>query len=224
VVQTTTPESLKGARQAAQIAGRFWDLQGLRQAAAGAGLLCLGIWEMTAPLSRDGIRAANMGLLLGSLAVVIFCFGLAMAGVWRISVWYRTHYGRVEQTTRQRRLGRVIGATGVLAFLVPFNVDSIAANTGQGLPVNLMLFTLSLWIVGYWLYLGRPFWHYPVMACIGLALGLVSIAGIPPNTFAWHVREATLYFALATIIGGLIDHMILTRSLAQPESTVGLES
>ena len=82
---------------------------------------------------------------------------------------------------------------------------------------------MALWFVGYWLYLGRPFWHYPVVAGIGFVLGLASIAGIPPATFAWHLREATLYFSLAAIAGGVIDHRILTRSLSASRRSVGLE-
>jgi hypothetical protein len=187
-------------------------------------LLFLFAWEMAVPLSRDGIRNANMALVLASLAGVIVCFALAGVAVWWISAWYRRNYGSVEQTKRQRRLGRVIGAAGALAFLIPFNIDEIAAINGGYLTVNLMDFTLGLWVIGYWLYLGRPFWHYPVIAGIGFALGLASLAGIPPSTFAWHIREATLYFALASIAGGVIDHMILTRSLSQARSRIGLES
>lgn len=219
-MQTPAPDLLMDARHAARIAGRFRDLQGLRQVAGGVGLLCLAAWELAAPLSRDAIRAANMAWLLGSLAVVIACFAAALVGFWRITIWYEAHYGRVEQTTRQRRIGRVIGGTGALAFLLPFEIDIVAANGGS-VPVNLMLFMLSLWIVAYWLYIGRPFWHYPVIAGIGLVLGFLSIAGVPPNTFAWHLREATLYIALASIVGGLIDHMILTRSMSPPKSPFG---
>jgi hypothetical protein len=216
--------TMPDVRQAANIAGRFRDLQGLRQAAAGVGLLALFAWEMAVPLSRDGIRNSNMAFLLGSLAAVLVCFALAGVGVWWISAWYRRNYGSVEQTKRQRRLGRFIGGAGALAFLIPFNIDEIAAINGGYLAVNLMDFTLGLWIIGYWLYLGRPFWHYPVIAAIGFALGIASIAGIPPATFAWHIREATLYFALASIVGGVIDHTILTRSLSLSQSRIGLGS
>jgi hypothetical protein len=216
--------AIPDVRQAANIAGRFRDLQGLRQAAAGVGLLALFAWEMAVPLSRDGIRNANMAFLLGSLAGVLVCFAVAGVGIWWISGWYRRNFGSVEQTRRQRRLGRFIGGAGALAFLIPFNIDEIAAVDGGHLAVNLMDFTLGLWIIGYWLYLGRPFWHYPVIAAIGFALGLASMAGIPPATFAWHLREATLYFALASIAGGVIDHTILTRSLSRSQSRIGLES
>jgi hypothetical protein len=212
------------ARQAGEITARYRDLQGLRQAAAGIGLLVLFAYEMVAPLSGPEIRAAGIGPTLWGLAVVVLGFVVTGLAIVRVSAWYRRRYGLVEQTTRQRRLGMLIGGTGTLAFLVPFNVDSIAMNSGHTLPVNLMDFTLALWIIGYWWYIGRSFRHYLVLAGIGLVLGFLSIAGIPPATFAWHLREATLYFALATIAGGLIDHRILTSALQDPEERIGLES
>ena len=141
-----------------------------------------------------------------------------------VTAWYRRHYGEVEQTARQKRFGAFVGGGGALAFLLPFQIEIFAMNSGQSLPVNLMDFTIALWIVTYWLYLGRPFWHYLVLTAIGIGLGIASIAGFPPATFAWHLREATLYIALASIVGGVMDHLILTRALTRSESPVGLES
>jgi hypothetical protein len=210
------------ARRAAHVAGRFSDLQGLRQAVAGVGLLLLFGWEMTFPLSKADIRAAGVGALWGA-GLLVVGFAVMIAAIRRVTAWYRRHYGQVERTRRQKRLGAVIGGGGALAFLIPFDIEVIAQNSGQVVPVNFMLFTMALWIIGYWLYIGRPFWHYLLIAGIGFVLGIASIAGIPPSTFASHFREATLYFALATIAGGVIDHMILTRSLPLSESPVGLE-
>jgi hypothetical protein len=210
------------ARQAAHIAGRFSDLQGLRQAVAGVGLLLLFGWEMTFPLSAANIRAAGVGALWGA-GLLVVGFAAMIVAILPVNAWYRRHYGRVERTRRQKRLGAVVGGGGALAFLIPFDIDVIAQNSGQVVPVNLMLFTMALWIVGYWLYIGRPFWHYLLIAGIGFVLGIASIAGLPPSTFASHLREATLYVALATIAGGVVDHMILTRSLPLSGSPVGLE-
>lgn len=58
------PVSVNDARQAAHIAGRFRDLQGLRQAVAGLGLLMLFGWELVIPLSLRDARAAGIGVLL----------------------------------------------------------------------------------------------------------------------------------------------------------------
>jgi hypothetical protein len=212
------------ARQAARIAGRFRDLQGLRQAVAGVGLLLLFGLEMTFPLSSADIRAAGIAVELWELALLVVGSALTVLAFLWVTAWYRRHYGEVEQTRSQKRLGKFIGGGGAVAFILPFEIETSAMIYGHSVPVNLMDFTLALWIIAYWLYLGRPFWHYPVLAAIGFGLGIASIAGIPPATFAWHLREATLYIAIASIAGGVIDHMILTRSLSRSESPVGLES
>jgi hypothetical protein len=223
-MQTVVPPSVNDARQAAQIAGRFRDLQGLRQAVAGFGLVLLFGVELALPLSPADARAAGSGILLWAVgAIVVGAVVLTVAVRW-VSAWYRRKYGQVERTPRQKWLGAVIGGGGVIAFMIPFEIDVLATNTGHVPQVNLMVFAMALWSIGYWLYLGRSFWHYLVLAAIGFGLGIASIAGIPPATFAWHLREATLYFALASIAGGVIDHMILTRSLSRSEGPVGLES
>ncbi len=209
--------------QAAQVAGRFRDLQGLRQAVAGVGLLLFFVWEMFFPLSSAAIRAEGIGAELRAAAILLPGVVLTVAAVLWVNGWYRRSYGQVEQTRRQKRLGKFVGLGGVLAVTGPFEVDVFAQNYGNVVPVNLAMFTLALWIVGYWLYMGRPFWHYIVIAGLGILLGIASIGGIPPSSFDSHFRETTLYIAVASIVGGVMDHLILTRSLAPPESAVGLE-
>jgi hypothetical protein len=216
--------SANDARQAAQIASRFSDLLGLRQAVGGLGLLLMFGWEMVFPLTLADIRGAGIQVADWGLAVFVVGVAVLIVCVLWVSAWYRRRYGQVEPTRTRNRLAKVVGASGALAFLIPFEVDTFTMNYGHVVPANLAVFTLALWIVGYWFYLGRRFWHHLVLAGIGFVLGLASIAGIPPNTFAGHLREATLYFAIAMIAGGVIDHTILTRTLSRPESTVGIES
>src|SRR5665213_3631472 len=218
------PASADDARQAAQIAGRFSDLLGLRQAVCGVGLLLMFGCELAFPLTLADMRATGFQMAEWGLAVLVVGIAvLALCVLW-VSAWYRRHYGLVKRTRWQNRLAKVVGASGAVAFLVPFEIDIFAMNYGHVVPVNLTVFALALWIVGYWLYLGLSFWHYLVLAGLGLGLGLSSIAGIPPNTFAWHLREATLYLGIAMLAGGVIDHVILTRSLSRSESPVGHES
>ena len=212
------------ASQVGHIAGRFRDLQGLRQVVGGVGLLLLFGVEVASPMSPADVRAKGIEPLLWALAVLAVAIPIAVVAFIKVTAWYRRNFGLVEQTARRRRLGKLIGGGGALVFVIPFEVDSLATTAGQSLPVNAIDFTLALWIIGYWLYLGRQYRHYLVLAGIGFVLGFVSIAGITPATFAWHVQEATLYIAVASIVGGLIDHRILTRALSQPEIGLGIES
>ncbi len=211
------------ARHAALITARFSDLLGLRQAVGGAGLLLLFAWEMAFPLTLADLRAAGGPQLLSYVLLVLGCAAL-IAGVLWVNAWYRRHYGEVVRTRAQKRLGVVVAAAGVLAFLVPFEVDAFAQNSGHIPPVNLALFTLALWIIGYWLYLGRPFWHYLLISGVGFIFGIATITGMLSSTFDWHVRETTLYLGLATLVGGVIDHRILTTSLPRPETSVAIDS
>jgi hypothetical protein len=190
-------------------------------------------WEMTFPITLADLRAAG-GPNPWSYALLIAGFAAMIGGILWMNGWYRRNYGAVVRTRKQSRLGVVIGGAGVLAFLIPFEAEIFAMNRGLlevppqlnqvGLPANFMLFTLSLWIVGYWLYLGREFWHYLVIAGVGFVLGLVSIGGIPPATFDWHIREVTLFLGLASLAGGAIDHLILTRSMPSSGTSVATDA
>jgi len=198
---------------------------------AGAGLVLLFVWEIAFPLTPADLRAAGGPTPLPYVLLAAGCAAM-VAGILWANAWYRRHYGAVTRTPKQNRLGAIVAGAGLLAFLIPFEAEILALNrgllvvppgldpAGRTLPANFMVFAVSLWIIAYWLYLGRGFWHYLVIAGIGLVLGLVSIAGIPPATFDWHVREITLFFGLATIAGGIIDHMILARSMPSSETSV----
>lgn len=200
---------------------------------AGAGLLLLFAWEMFFPLTLADLEAAG-GPKPWSYALLIAGCAVMVAGVLWVNAWYRRQYGAVVRTRKQSRIGAVLAAAALLAFLIPFEAEIFAVDRGivlvppkldplgHTLPANFMMFTLSLWIIAYWLYLGRRFWHYLLIAAIGFILALISIAGIPPATFDWHVREVTLYFGLATIAGGIVDHMILAKSL--PSSAASVDS
>jgi hypothetical protein len=178
---------------------------------------------MAFPITLADLRAAG-GPNPWSYALLVAGVAALIGGILWMNGWYRRHYGAVDRTVKQKRLGAVIAVGGLIAFLVPFEAETFALSSGHALPANLALFTLPLWIVAYWLYLGRAFWHYLVIAGVGFMLGLASIAGIPPATFDWHIREVTLYFGLASLAGGVIDHVILTRSMPSIESSVAVDS
>ena len=201
----------------------------------GAGLLLLFAWEMAFPLTLADLQAAGGPNPWSYVLLVAGCAAM-VAGILWVSAWYRHHYGAVVRTRKQFRLGAVIGSAGVLAFLIPFEAEILAMNrglllvppqldpAGHTLPANFMMLALSLWVLTYWLYLGRRFWHYFVIGGIGFLVGLASVAGIPPATFDWHVREVTLYLGLATVAGGIIDHLILTRSMPSSGTSVASDS
>lgn len=198
----------------AAVTGRYRDLQGLRQVAGGSGLLLVALWSFLFPITlRDIGSPSRFGMYqLGGL-MLLGAFATFVIGARAASRWYDRNYGRVERTRRQRRVQIVIAVAGVAAFLVPFEVEIVVMNSGGVLSFNLMLGALSLWIAGYWLYLGRGFWHYATFAVAGLVVTAFSFAGLPPNTFDWHLRVLFVFMGLTTVAGGSIDHRILARAL-----------
>src|ERR1700694_170060 len=128
------PASFTDARHAAHIAGRFRDLQGLRQAVAGVGLLMLFASELVLPMSRPDARAAGVGVLLWVAGVLVVGFAVVIVAIRWVNAWYRRHYGQVGFTRRQKLLGSVIGGGGALAFLVPFLNNAPAPHNAPGPP------------------------------------------------------------------------------------------
>jgi uncharacterized membrane protein len=211
------------ASKAAQITSRFRELQGLKVVPVALALLVTAVVTEVIPFSPAEIRKAQLGVMLIGLAVIVAAFASGVIAMRKIGAWYGRKFGSVVPTKRQRRIGAILGGSGAFAIILQFNIESMAATSGQTVPVNLMLFTFALWIVAYWVYLGRFFYHYLALAAAGFALGILSTAGIPPAGFGSHVREAFVYISLAGIIAGVIDHRILSRSLSEPGSPVGLQ-
>ena len=177
-------------------------------------MLMVALWSFVFPITLREIGSSGRfeTYQLGVL-VLVGAFAAFVIGARAASRWYDRNYGRVEHTPRQPRVQTVLAAAGVAAFLIPFETEIVVMNSGAVLPFNAMLGALSLWIIGYWMYLGREFWHYAVIAATGLAITAVSFAGFPANTFDWHLRVLFVFMGLATVAGGLIDHRILTQSL-----------
>ena len=215
---------MTGPKEAGHVAERFRDLQGLKLVPAGIAMLFLFAWTLVFPFTQQEIRTAGIGRTLWGLAVLLVGLALAAVAVRRVAAWYTRQYGSVEPTRRQRRLAVIFVVGGLLLFMVPFQIEANAQNVGQTVPVNLLDFALASLMIAFWLYFSRPHVHYVVFAGVGFVLGIASIAGIPPVTFEWHIREAFVYLGLAAIVGGVLDHRILTSMLAQPEKRIGIES
>jgi hypothetical protein len=214
-----------GAEKARQIAQHFRALQGLRAVPFGIWLLFLFAVVMLLPLSPEEMRAPSTGQLVSVLAVFVISFLPAVVAFRLISAWYERRFGTVEPTRHQRLVGSLIAAGGSLLFVLPLSVEQrMWVSSGQALPVNLALLGMALLFIGYWWYLGRLFQYYLAIAGIAIVLVAASLAGLPPATWPWHFRELTLFTAVACIIGGLLDHRTLSKSLSQLRDRVGKES
>lgn len=208
------------------MAARFNQLLGLKVVPFGILLLLLAPAEWVLPETREALLHTRPSPWLRvSVLVIAIGLPLAIAGYWLISRWYQRNYGRVEQTRRQRTLGRVMAAATVLLILVPTNLEeTLWISGGQSLPVNVACFTVAAVLLAYWWLLGRFLTHYVVIAAIALALGVLSLAGLPPAEFIWHLRESTLFLGLAAIAGGVLDHRALAARLVASRNLFGVRA
>jgi len=162
------------------------------------------------------------------LLVAVFVIGTFIPAVLAyrfIAGWYGKRFGNVEPTSHQRRVSSLVGVGAALLTVLPLSLGQSSWEVyNQPWLVNVVMFTMALWLVSFWWYLGRSLSHYLALAAIALALGLASIGGLPLDTWPWHLREATLFLAVAFITCGLLDHRRLTRSLLSPGDPVGQES
>jgi hypothetical protein len=220
--EAASPAGSEGARQVAE---HFRALQGLRAVPLGIWLLLFFVVEMLLPLSPEEVGAPSTGQLVLVLVVFVVSLLPAILAFRLISAWYERRFGRVEPTRHQRLVSGLMAGGGVLLFVLPLSIEQrMWVSSGQSLPVNLALLGLALMIIGYWWYLGHSFHYYLAIAGIAILLGAASLVGLPPATWPWHFRELTLYIAVICIVGGLLDHRTLSRSLTQLGDSVGKES
>lgn len=196
--------SIRGIRT---LTRSYQALQGLRKAPIGLLLLLGGVLTPVAEWSQAWDRIHNLLVLVPILALY-----------WLIDRYYRREYGYV-QYSRVEVLGNtklilkgaasVIGALGgiVAALWVDLFVSPLVSVTGMFVAACLLLSC----VLG-WRETGRFGVHYAVMAVLLAATSLLPMAGlVPTEGYVTTVLPPVLGTIL--LIGGILDHMTLRRSL-----------
>jgi hypothetical protein len=198
----------------------FHDLQGLLQVPFGVLFLVLFVlaaWLPSTPKEFPQHGPAYTRLLLWAALAIGLGWVVAFVAMRLTRAKYERDFGSVELGPRRRWWFFLIGSIGPFILLYPINYDKdLWLATGKAMPVNVADFVLAAGLLIYWWYMGRSLHHYLVLAGIGIALGLASALGLTPATWLWHVREMLLYFGVATIVGGVLDHLVLARTLPAP--------
>ena len=174
----------------------FAFLQGLRSLPLGLLFLLFAAgmagWNLFVP--------AQVGFLEG--VIILACFGAS----WWIGTLYKRRFGRVERK-RSRAWDYVIV---IAATVIAVEIDLYAS-----LPVDLLSLTLSGFFI--WMYVDwKERIHYLV---IGTVLVGVCLAPLLPSAGfdgrLWGEGGAAFIAAmcLGLIIGGLLDHRLLVRTL-----------
>lgn len=182
---------------------RHYDqLQGLRQAPFGLMFLVMAVWkggwwpwfEKWQPLS--------------GLAVV----GLALVASWLVGQYYARTFGRVQRQNENKRLEIVIS----VIFLAGLYLGGIAEYEWQWPVSGTGLFTAVV-LVAYFFMTGSFRFHYLVLAALMAAVSLLPLLRLlPPEQVYLFGPEGAVgvaLFGLIWLVGGLVDHWLLVRSL-----------
>lgn len=174
------------------VAGQFYYLQGLR-------LVPFGLWTVAFAAGWFG-RQGDCTFSLPTLILVIILYKL-------VGVYYDRHFGRVERSLADRRLDWISLAVAIPAIWLAVWIDA----TGR-LPISL----LALALAGFLLVVhlrspGGYRRYYAVLAALLALLSLTPLAlGQAPKDVSPPVLAA---LGGAYIVGGVLDHLVLARSL-----------
>jgi hypothetical protein len=188
------------------VTANYAQLQGLRLVPIGVVLLLLGVVTILGFADPVGVAPADRARFLTRMGYAFWIgLGLALAA----PAYYRHRYGSVDGLDRRRRNRWITAA--VIAFFVLARVDS---SLNWPVSLSLLLVAVSLFVTAWheeWI---RP--YYPAVALVWLVAACLPALGVPaPGT------RLTLCFlgGLTLIVIGVGDHLLLTRSLANPPNT-----
>ncbi len=174
------------------VAGSFYYLQGLR-------LVPLGLWTIAFAAGWFG-RQGDCTVSLPTLILVIVLYKL-------IGVYYDRHFGRVERSAADRRLDWISLAIAVDAIWLATWVDS----TGK-LPISLLGLALAGFLLS--VHLRSPGGYRLYYAILAALLALLSLAPLALRQAPKDISPLLLAaLGGAYIVGGVLDHLVLARSL-----------
>lgn len=205
------------------VAANYGHLQGLRKAPLGlfvwllaaAGALALA-WDP----EGDAVVPAAYVYAVVALIVALFAGALALHG--RIRVYYERRYGSVGPHPRVPTRRKVLYGAIVLAVL-------------NSAPVFIMLLGVAM-LFAHWperrfqahyVGLGALLVGYGLVFLVGLALALTLFPGLLDVVFGLHYfgRLITLgALGLYFVVGGLLDHLLLVRTMGAAPDGEGSDS
>ena len=190
----------------------YHNLQGLK-------MVPLGLWFVAAGAGDAGWwpwffkTGRPVSHLLG--------LGLAWFLSWLIGRYYKYNYGQVQPSPQTQRKGRLVTIVGLPALLI-----ALAVDWSMKLPVSLVaLLITAYFLTAYLCSSGRFRKHYVVIALLFAGLGLMPLLlRVPLSDRIWGPGGVmfTLLLGLGLIAGGILDHLLLVRTLKPlPEASDG---
>jgi hypothetical protein len=184
------------------VAERYWELQGLRGALVGTGLMLGAGAAILLPTFSPGVDAEIWSLpLAAGLAFLVILPGM----LWLDRFYART-FGRLKPSAKARRFGLLI----VPALLIP----GMVAGPHFG-SRGYVAFFIGWAVVGLWIttrdWPFRTHHLLDVVAGIFGALVLWKLSAEQPESLG--LLWGFLVIGTAATITGLLDHQLLARTL-----------
>jgi len=188
----------------------YSNLQGLKAVPLGLLLLVVVYWAN----SQHG-PASNLTLpILVSLGAAIL--------YWWVDRYYKTHYGRVERTSKQARTEVIIGILGGIVGLAAVYVDLT-----HPYPVSMVGFVFALAFVVEYRRIHRQrkvaylLWQMVIGFVIVLGVNLLPLFGLDGWWQALGLRSHFLAVLVVTslvmVITGLCGHVFFARQFPRSE-------
>ena len=190
------------------VAANYERLQGLFRVLVG--VLVLLAWAvvisplgdvLASPRAADFITAGSFLLIVAGAAAFLL-----------IKTWYQRRYGRVRtisQYSGRRYLLRY--AAGIITLVVIVAIDAYIGGLGDG-PLNYLFFLMvGVGAVVDWWPERRFRWYYLVFGVLLLLTGLLLMFGLLPDRATPGLFLG--FLVLYLIVGGLLDHLLLVRTL-----------
>ncbi len=119
-----------------------------------------------------------------------------------IGGYYERTFGHVQSMSRSNYFWWGYGSA-LAAILLSFVIDAKLHP-----PVNVLGLTFAILILVYWGVMGSFQTHYIIMATLLAGISLLPLQGVAVNSAIILVVVGSIY-----IIGGLLDHLVLVRTL-----------
>lgn len=173
------------------VTGQFCSLQGLRIVPIGLYLVLFAAgW-----LGRQGDCTLQLPAILLALALYL------AAGRY-----YERRFGRVQRAS-QRAVEALIVVVALIAF-----VAAGALNAAGQLPVSMTGLAMAAFLFAVYAAHGSRYrWHYAVLGAGMLVLSLLPLVWKQPGLDLDRVLLGA--FGLAYVVGGMLDHLLLVRTL-----------
>ena len=206
-------EEIHNLERVRYVTENYEQLQGLKMVPVG--ILMLTISALTLlRVDLPGMSYKKETILFGVLLIIGGMLGIAVASLaaWVIGGRYERMYGKARQLPSSRRMV-VLVVLGWIAFWIAPMTDVVLQT-----PVYPIYLVIGIAGIIFWWPEKRFRVHYLVAAVTFLIVGFLPLTGMLPGNYTEALWLLFLHFGVSVVVIGLLDHLLLVRTLkAVPE-------